>query len=222
MKSKRLIVGMILWFASFALVACGGAQSAGITGSAPEDALFWDSFTPGETGDWFVEGDDAGSTAVINQELVIAVNLPNTLQFTALQEQNFTDFVLEVDTRQIAGSPESSFGVLMRMQNNDQFYRFDITGSGLFMVERRDADGRWTQFLDDWTASDAINQGFNVPNRLKVVAQGSKLSFFANDILLHQIDDVIFPSGGIALDAGTFGQGDLQVAFDNLVVRAAE
>jgi len=221
-KSKRLIVGMILWFASFALVACGGAQSAGITGSAPEDALFWDSFTPGETGDWFVEGDDAGSTAVINQELVIAISQPNILQFSTLQEQTFTDFALEVEARQIAGSPESSFGVLTRMQDNNQFYRFDITGNGLFMVERRNADGTWTQFLDDWTPSEAINQGFNVPNSLKVTAQGSRMSFYVNDVLVHQIDDVIFPSGSIALDGGTFGQSGLQVAFDNVVVRAAE
>ena len=221
MKQRPSVIGA-LCLALFWLASCGSVPNSNPSSTSFEDALFWDNFTPGETGDWFLEADDGGSTAVINQELVIAINQPNTLQFTALQEQTFTDFVLEVDTRQIAGSPESSFGVLLRMQNNDQFYRFDITGSGLFMVERRDADGRWTQFLDDWTASDAINQGFNVPNRLKVVAQGSKLSFFANDILLHQIDDVIFPSGGIALDAGTFGQGDLQVAFDNLVVRAAE
>ena len=187
-----------------------------------EDALFWDTFAPDVVGPWFLEGDDVGSTAVINQELVIAINQPNTLQFSALQEEIFTDFVLEVDVRQVAGGPESSYGVMARMQNNDQFYRFDITGDGLYMITRRNADGTWTQFKSDWTASEAIKQGLNTTNRLKVVAQGSRVSFYANDTLLQQIDDVIFPSGGIALGAGTFGLTGLQVAFDNLVVREPE
>ncbi len=221
MKHKYPFVSLGLWLALLFLAACGG-QDAVAPGAAPKDALFWDTFMPGETGDWFLEGDDAGGTAVVNQELIISINQPNTLQFSALQEQTFTDFVLEVDARQIAGGPESSFGVLTRMQSNEQFYRFDITGNGLYMVERRNPDGTWTQFLDDWTPSEAINQGFNVPNRLKVTAQGSKMSFFVNDVLLHQIDDVLFLSGGIALDAGTFGQTGLQVAFDNVVVQAAE
>lgn len=222
MTHKRLFFGGGFLLAVLWLAACGGGSGSGAARIGGEDALFWDTFVPGETGEWFLEGDDAGSTAVVNQELIIAVNQPNTLQFATLQEPAFSDFVLEVDVRQIAGSPESSFGVLTRMQNNDQFYRFDITGNGLYMIERRNADGGWTQYLEDWMPSDAINQGFNVPNHLKVVAQGSKLSFFVNDVLLHQIDDVIFLSGNVALDAGTFGQPGLQVAFDNVVVRAAE
>ncbi|MBK8984643.1 MAG: hypothetical protein IPM39_00950 [Chloroflexi bacterium] len=221
MATKRLVSGWWVLLFLVALVACGGdaASSRSIPGGG--DALFWDTFGPDVPGPWLLEGDDVGQTAVINQQLVITINQPNTLQFSTLQDQSFTDFSLEVDTRQLAGSPESSFGLLARMQNNDQFYRFDITGSGLFMIMRRNGDGTWTQFKQDWTASEAINQGLNGVNRLKLVAQGSRISFYANDILLQQIDDVIFPTGAIALNAGTFGQPGLQVAFDNVVVRPA-
>lgn len=183
------------------------------------DVIFADAFVAGQTGAWLVEGDDAGRTAVLNEQLIITVEEPNLLQYTTLSEPIFADFVLEVDVTQLAGDLESSYGLLFRMQNPGQFYRFDITGSGLYVMERHNGDGTWTRFLDDWVESAAIKQGLTVTNRLKVVAQGPLLSFYVNDQLLQQVNDGSFAAGQIALAAGTFGRGGLEVAFDNLVVR---
>lgn len=209
----------------FWLVALGGLTACGSAGSDATatldgDILFRDDFAPGSLGAWLLEGDELGRTAVINDELVIAINAPNTLQYAMLSEPTFSDFSLEVDARQIAGDPESSFGILARMPDMEQFYRFSITGSGLYMVERRSVGGTWNQFLLDWTATPAINQGLSAVNRLKLVANGAILSFYVNDVLLYQMDDVMYPTGHIALNGGTFGQPGLQVAFDNLVVRS--
>jgi hypothetical protein len=181
--------------------------------------IFADAFVAGQTGEWLVEGDDAGRTAVLNEQLIINIEEPNLLQYTTLSEPIFADFVLEVDVTQLAGDLESSYGLLFRMQNPGQFYRFDITGSGMYVMERHNGDGTWTRFLDDWADSAAIKQGLTVSNRLKVVAQGPLLSFYVNDQLLQQVNDGSFAAGQIALDAGTFGRGGLEVAFDNLVVR---
>jgi hypothetical protein len=208
-----------LWLVALflALVGCGNAAGSADNGMV-EGVIYQDDFSPGETGPWFLEGDDVGRALVDGGQLVIAIDQPNTIQYATLAEMAFSDFVLEVDVRQVSGSPESSFGLLARMPDPAQFYRFEITGDGLFMVERRNADGGWTRYLADWTPSPAINQGLNVPNRLKVVARGANLAFYANDILLHEVGDALFTTGAIALDAGTFGAGGLQVAFDNLVV----
>jgi hypothetical protein len=204
-----------------ALVWLSGCSSVNQNGGTPldADALYQDNFTPGSIGPWLFEADELGRTAVINDELIIAINAPNTMQYTMLSEPTFSDFLLEVDARQIAGDLESSFGFLVRMQDTEQFYRFSITGNGLYMVERRAAGGAWTQYPLDWISTPAINQGVNASNRLKLVADGAKLSFYVNDVLLHQLDDALYPSGHIALNAGTFGQPGLQVAFDNLIVR---
>ncbi len=183
------------------------------------DVIFADAFVAGQTGEWLVEGDDAGRTAVLNEQLIITIEEPNLVQYTTLTEPIFADFALEVDATQLAGDLESSYGLLFRMQNPGQFYRFDITGSGLYVMERHNGDGTWTRFLDDWVESAAIKQGLTVTNRLKVVAQGPLLSFYVNDQLLQQVNDGSFAAGQIALDAGTFGRGGLEVAFDNLVVR---
>ena len=131
---------------------------------------FRDEFIPGQTANWLLEQDEVGSTAVANEQLVITVAAPNTVQYATLTDRTFGDFVLEVDAWQRGGAPESSYGVLFRMQDDGQFYRFDITGNGLYMIERRAADGTWTRLLREWTATAAINQGLNVANRLKVIA----------------------------------------------------
>ena len=183
------------------------------------DVIYADAFVAGQTGDWLVEGDDAGRTAVLNEQLIITIAEPNLLQYTALNEPIFADFALEVDVTQLAGDLESSYGLLFRMQNAGHFYRFDITGNGLYVMERHNGDGTWTRFVADWVESPAIKQGLSATNRLKVVAQGPLLSFYVNDQLLQQFNDGSYAAGQIALDAGTFGRGGLEVAFDNLVVR---
>ena len=181
---------------------------------------FRDEFVPGRTANWLLEQDGLGSTTVANEQLVITVAAPNTVQYATLTDRTFSDFVLEVDAWQRGGAPESSYGVLFRVQDDGQFYRFDITGNGLYMIERRAADGTWTRLLREWTSTAAINQGLNVANRLKVIANGPDLAFYVNDILLTQLSDSSLSEGRIGLDAGSFAGNALQVSFDNVNVTA--
>lgn len=206
-----------------ALAACGGrpllpGEDSPDTPRSDVKQDYTDAFVPGQSGNWLFEQDESGSTAIVNEQLVVTITTPNTMQYSALENAVFGDFLLEVDVWQRSGPPESSFGVLFRMQDGQQFYRFDVTGSGLFMVERRNADGTWTRLIPEWSPTTALNQGLNVANRLKVIAAGPTLTFYVNDVLLTQVNDSTFNSGGIALDAGTFGGGNLQVSFDNLSI----
>lgn len=204
--------------AAIAAIFLAGCGSRAAVDAPPANVLYAESFTPGEMGEWQIEGDALGQTAVIDGQLLIEVNAPNTMQFSTLAAPAFTDFVLEVDARQLKGDLQNSFGILFRMQGPEQFYRFEISGSGQYMLERRNADGSWTRFVDDWTETPAINPGLNVVNRLKVTANGRNINVYVNEILLHGISDNAYSSGTIALDAGVFTQPGLQVAFDNLVV----
>ena len=210
---KRLIPLLLLLLA--------GCQSAASETSLPENTLFFDKFVVGQTGDWLTEGDDAAVTAVINERMVININEPQTRQYVTLNEPHFNNFTFEVDGLQVTGSPESSYGVLFRMSSPTEFYRFAIRGDGLYMIERHDPDG-WTRFMKDWEPSAAIHQGVGQNNRIKVVAEGSAFSFYVNDIVVAQINDGRYAQGNIALDAGTFGETNLQVAFDNVLVTGDE
>jgi hypothetical protein len=204
-KSRWLIVLLFL-------VACSGSSDATV--------LFEDEFVVGQSGNWITEGDVVGKTAVIDERLLIQIDQPNTMQFATLEDPLFTDFDLTVDARLLAGDVESSYGILFRMQDLQQFYRFEVTGTGMYVIERRNVDGTWLRLVQDWTETPALNQGLAVTNQLRVAAYGAVLTFYANGTLLQQVQDAQFKAGAIALDAGTFGQGGLQVAFDNVVVRS--
>jgi hypothetical protein len=204
-KSRWLIVLLFL-------VACSGSSDATV--------LFEDEFVVGQSGNWITEGDVVGKTAVIDERLLIQIDQPNTMQFATLEDPLFTDFDLTVDARLLAGDVESSYGILFRMQDLQQFYRFEVTGTGLYVIERRNVDGTWLRLVQDWTETPALNQGLAVTNQLRVSAYGAVLTFYAIGTLLQQVQDAHFKAGAIALDAGTFGQGGLQVAFDNVVVRS--
>lgn len=198
------------------VAACGASPA-----STPLEMnlLYRDSFVPGETGPWMVEGDAQGRTAVLDERLIIQIDTPATMQFATLPEPIFDDFVLRVEGRLLTGSLQSSYGVLFRMQDTTRFYRFEVTPDGFYMVERRNADGSWTRFVPDWTVAPAIRQGIGVVNQLRIEAVGSTMRFYVNDTLVQQVTDAQYTAGTIALDAGTFGEAGLQVAFDNLLVK---
>ncbi len=208
---------MVLLVGLLVLVAC--ADVTGVPGASGADVIYADGFVPGDTGNWVIEGDNAGQTSFINEQLVIELADNNIMQFTTLPDITFDNFILEVDARLLEGDLGSSFGVLFRMQDTTRFYRFEITGDGLYMVERRDGEQGWTRFVDRWTESTAIKQGLGSVNRLRVEALGQTISLYVNDAPLYQFTDTAYSSGTIALDAGTFVQPAAQVAFDNLVVR---
>jgi hypothetical protein len=217
--------GWWLWFAllllTLVLSACESEPDATAVPLQAEDTgvLLVENFAVGRTGNWLTEADDMGMTAVLSERMLIEVNAANTIQYTTLQEQPFADFILEIEATQLAGGQESSFGVFFRMQSAQEFYRFDITGNGRYTIERHNANGTWSRFVEDWPTSTAIKQGYNVTNLLRIYAEGPAIAVYANGELLHQFNDSAYTEGDIALTGGTFGQPGLSVSFDNLVVQ---
>ncbi|MCA9998035.1 MAG: hypothetical protein KDE56_19880 [Anaerolineales bacterium] len=210
----------IIWLLVVLLVGCGGGgeeQADAVRPQLDANTLFYDNFAPGQTGAWLLEQDEVGKTAVLNEQLAIEINAPNTVQYSALANELFDNFVLTVDVSQLQGSLDSSYGVLFRMVSPEQFYRFAMTSEGTYVIERRE-NGRWLRLSDDWPTAPAINQGLNVANEIKITAVGATLTFFVNGIEVQQVTDSTYSLGGIALDAGTFGHTGLQVAFDNVQV----
>ncbi|MGD8586601.1 MAG: DUF1080 domain-containing protein [Chloroflexota bacterium] len=202
------------------VTACAGEASSPAPEVSDSDLLFGDEFGPEGAGPWVLEGDEFGSTTIQDGRLVIDMNQPGSLQYTALDEPTFTDFDLVVETQLVEGGAEATYGLLFRMAGPEQFYRFELTGDGRYVIERRDVGGAWQRLVADWQKSTAILGGLGAANRLRVTAQGPTMTFYANDQLLKEVQDSTYSGGRIALDAGTFGQQRTIVAFDNLAVRA--
>ncbi len=77
-------------------------------------------------------------------------------------------FMLQLDAG-YEGTNNNAYGVIFRVQDVDQFYAFNVSGDGYFIVERFEGENSTT--LIDWTASSAIVQDELTANSLAVVAE---------------------------------------------------
>ena len=212
--TRILCLALFLWL-GLILVACSDME---IPIPGQKKTIFKDEFVMGHTGSWTLESDESGSSVIVPEQLVIELNAPNMIQYSKLIEPTFSDFTLEVDARLAGGSSSSTYGVMFRMQSPDEFYRFEISGDGMYILERHDADGSWVRHTEDWLDTVVINQGIGATNRLKVVANGERISVYVNDVMLEDFTDNSYRSGNIALDVGTFDAAGARISFDNLLV----
>lgn len=214
------MIGLLALLVVIAACTDAGTPSLPFGEGGVGDALYQENFIPAQTGNWVLEGDETARSLMQGEQLLIQVDGAGVIQFATLASPTFSDLVLQVEAQRTAGEAESTYGVLWRMQDETRFYRFAITGNGLYSVERHDGDGRWIQLLDGWEESAAINTEINEVNRLRVEANGDLMSVYVNDTLLAQVSDNTYGEGTIALSAGTFGQPGLEVAFDNVRITA--
>jgi tetratricopeptide (TPR) repeat protein len=128
---------------------------------------------------------------------------------------SFSDFKLEVDATLVEDPGDSSYGVLFRYQNPDNFYSLDMSGDGSYSVNRL-VSGTWQELVEPTKSAAIKKQGQT--NRLGIVAIGEEMEFYANDKLLAETQDDTFARGDVALYGSTYEEAGLQVTFDNLTV----
>jgi hypothetical protein len=221
MRLRRFLpalLGLLLWPAL--LGAC--SQVPLPLGGDDADVIAADAFDPTAADRWLLEGDDLSRAYLASEKLITDVNGPELVHYSVLVEKGFDDFTLEVDATQLAGPPRSSYGILFRMAENGAFYRFAVLPAGYYQVELHQADGSRLSLTDGWVATDHVNQGLNQVNRLKVTTFGTSLAFFINGVFQTELSESSLVQGGVALEAGSFTSGGVQVAFDNLLIRRRE
>ncbi len=211
---SRLVA--LIGLVAILFVGCSNSPISSETVNDP-NVLYYDDFSPSNVGRWRIEGDYLGSTAIEGEQLTIEVKSPNTIQYATLEDPAFSDFELEVDATLVDGASNSTFGVLFRIQDSGEFYRFELMNDGHYMIERFGGEDNWIRLVDDWTFSESIVSG-GVANRMKVIADGPSLSFYVNGDLLKEVTDTSLVNGYIGLDAGTYGSSLTVASFDNLVL----
>jgi tetratricopeptide (TPR) repeat protein/Tol biopolymer transport system component len=182
----------------------------------PAFPLTWqDDFSTPEGG-WGETSDLQSVKKYENGQYYIRVNA-RELFIWSTTGRDFADFMVEVEATQVSGPNDNGYGLLFRFQDDQRFYRFDISGDGFYLLSKRLED-QWVTLVD-WTASPVINKG-QATNRLKVICQGSQISLYVNGRHLTDFSDVSYNHGDIGLFAGTLSQGGVHISFDNLKVWA--
>ena len=165
---------------------------------------------------WTLIHNDQADIVVEGGQLRVTVKQPDSLAWSIAVGKTFDNFTLDVDATPLAGPDDNDYGVIVRHVDDDNFYRFEISGDGYFNVQQRQK-GKWEKLIPDWTASEVIHKGKTL-NHLSVVCAGSSLTFYVNQVQLAQINDNSFARGQVGLFVGTLAQPGVQVAFDNLAV----
>lgn len=187
------------------VTACGGGTST--------DLPWNDDFsTPGS---WQTETDAVAEVGVQDGVMRINVKAVNQLAW-AFAGRDVEDFHLTVEATQVAGPDDNEYGVLARLQDADNFYRFSISGDGYYLISKS-VDDIQEPLGSNWTPSDAINQGL-ATNVIEVICEGNVLTLIVNGQQLAQVEDDQFAHGDIGLHAGTFYQAGVEIHFDNLSV----
>lgn len=138
----------------------------------------------------------------------------NNLVVWGLANRAAADFEVEVEATKEDGGNANTYGLIFRYVDHDNYYRFDLSGDGYFLLSKFQ-NGEWLTLID-WTTSPAINQGQTTLNVLKVSASGPEITIFANGEELAQVTDTAFAQGNFGFFASTFEDPHMWVSFDNL------
>lgn len=145
-----------------------------------------------------------------NNRYQIEVNTSNLIAW-GLANRDVADFELEVEARQEGGANDNSYGLLFRVLDRENFYRFDVSGDGFYLLSKFQ-QGQWFTLVD-WTASPYVNEDTNI---LKVAAFGPNIAVWANGQQLTSVTDDSLSHGNFGFFASTFGEPYMWVSFDNL------
>jgi hypothetical protein len=201
------------------------AKESRVTSSGPVPAqaelLYQDDFRDPASG-WDTWEDGGTSGKYIDGEYRLAVHLKDYMVWSYPEDsREFRDFAIEVDARQVDGSLDSTFGLIVRHQSDEErYYWFQISGGGYYSVEKK-WDGEWI-LLQEWESSDAIKQGLDATNHIEVLCYGDRFRFSVNDTLLTELTDDTLSAGNIGLAAGAYDEPPVVVLFDNLSVYALD
>lgn len=142
--------------------------------------------------------------------------------FWSTAGQDFDNGIFSVEATQISGPLDNGYGMIFRMDSeNDDFYLFEVSGDGFIWIGEcsQGCEATVEPIIENgWFESPAVNTGLNSPNILRVRAEGPNLIFFVNDQEVGRVTDDTYSSGDIGLLVETFGEGGVEVAFDNFMV----
>ncbi|MCK6628411.1 MAG: hypothetical protein L6R45_24955 [Anaerolineae bacterium] len=179
---------------------------------APREELALEEDFSGSS--WEVFADSDHRKGYEEEQYFIAVESAD-YSFWSVAGRSFADLVLEVETYQVDGPDNNDYGVILRYQDDDNFYSFEISGDGYYTFGKA-VDGQYYSIIP-WRESTAINLG-QAANMLRVEAVGRDFTFYINDELVDAAIDAQFSQGDIGLLAGTYEEAGTHVSFDNLKV----
>ncbi len=150
----------------------------------------------------------------------IAVNETNAVLW-AKTSKAYDNISVYVDARPITDDMNGYYGLLCRIQNDQNFYYFVIRSNGDYNIGKYKKAIFYPLFSENWAHSDAIHQGTQT-NRLKVECVENTLRLYANNVLLGEVSDTDFTSGFSGMVAAALDIQNFEVTFSNFLITKAD
>ena len=138
------------------------------------------------------------------------------INFWATPGKIFNDARIEVDVAKLSGPDSNRAGIVCRVKGEDLYF-FVITNDGYYGVGRTVNKQSVLLGQSAMAQSNAIKPGL-VINHLRADCTGSTLSFYVNGFLVSQVNDTTLTSGEVGVIAGTFGEPNVDMVFDQFIV----
>jgi hypothetical protein len=179
------------------------------------DVLFEDDFSK-DLG-WDLSEKPLGAISLSNNRLVIAIRQSQSFLFSLAPDLMLSDFFLEVEVRGEICQPGDEFGVLFRVNESLEHYRYSLNCGG---------ESRMTRVLSGESRSlvplstfPFIRSGPMSTNRLNIKAIGDTFQFWINGFEVFSSRDLSLKEGAIGLFVRS-GQGNqATISFDNFLIR---
>jgi hypothetical protein len=185
------------------------------TTARQETVIFADDFSDTLSG-WPTIQDAAGGYGYQSDGYHIFINRPQRT-FWAKTNRQDGNATFHVEAKPVTTNADGYYGLLCRLQANQDFYYFVVRSNGDFTIGKY-KDAEFQSFLPNgWQYSSVINQD-NQTNRLKADCLGNTLRFYVNDTLLGQAVDSDFKSGFSGLLTATLDVSYFEVTFNHFLI----
>lgn len=185
------------------------------TASVQDIVLFADDFSDPTSG-WPTVQNNQGGYGYQQDGYHIFINEINAV-FWAKTSRQDDDISIYVDAKPISENRNGYYGLLCRIQDDENFYYFVIQSNGNYNIGKY-KNAEFQPLLSEvWLQSNAINQS-NQTNRLQADCLGNRLRFYVNNVLLGEVVDTDFTSGFSGVLAANLDSQRFEVIFNNFLI----
>jgi hypothetical protein len=178
-----------------------------------------DDFADPESG-FVTLADEDGSVAYSDGALVLTVLTDGVEWHPPSRRVDAQDVRVTVASTLRSGPEVSEWGVLCRWQDGDNYVALAVSAAGQAGIWRRAAGE--IEWLAPWAEVEGALLGRNGELNLSVTCAGDALRLEAGGQILAEAADPAPAPGDVALLARLREPGEMVVAFDDLLVIAAE
>jgi len=178
------------------------------------ELLFSDDF--GDGSDWLLGQTATTSIAVGNHALTLALDQPDGYIYTLRKSPLLGDFYLEVTASPTLCRAADEYGLLLRVSENLDFFRFSLSCDGHVRLDKY-FGGKASSPLPK-SMSGAVPPGAPSSSRLAVWAKGKEMRFYINDQYQFTIKDGTLLRGSLGFFIRSGGENALTVSFSKLSV----